>query len=166
MSEQAAAPEPAPAPAPKKGWLKIILIVAVALVVIGGIGGGAFWWMRRAAPKVEAAAIAEKPGERGIVPFEPFVVNLVDPGGSHFLRISVQIVVPSAEEAEKIHKTPVLVMQARSAILDLLTQQTSDVIATPDGKKALKAAIAEHVAKALGEVKVHDVLFSDFVIQY
>jgi len=165
MSEPAAAAPSAP-PAPKKSATTLIVVVGVVLVVVGGAGGGAFWWMRRSVPKVEAAPKVEKAGERGIVPFEPFVVNLADPGGSHFLRISVQIVLANAEEAEKIHKTPVLVMQARSAILDLLTQQTADVIATPEGKKALKTAIAAHVGAALGGVKAHDVLFSDFVIQY
>jgi flagellar FliL protein len=151
--------------APKKGGIKIIIIAAVAVVLLGG-AGGAFWWMRRAAPQVEAAPPEPKPAERGVVPFDPFVVNLADTGGSRYLRISVQLVVPSAEEAEKVHKTAALLMQARSAILEQLTQQTSDVIATAEGKAHLKDAIKEHTKDALGEIKVIDVLFSDFVIQY
>jgi flagellar basal body-associated protein FliL len=57
-------------------------------------------------------------------------------------------------------------MQARSAILELLTLQTSDRLATPDGKATLKKAIVDRIFTVMDGLKVVDVLFSDFVIQY
>ena len=161
MSEPTAAAAAAPATA-KKSKKSLIFILA-GLVVVGGGGGGAFWYSRRA-PAAEAAPA--KAPERGILGFEPFVVNLADPNAARFLRTTVQLVVGSEAEAEKAKKTPVVMMQARGAILELLTVQTADALVTPEGKTKLKKAIAERVTEALEHVKVVDVLFSDFVVQF
>ena len=48
----------------------------------------------------------------------------------------------------------------------MLAQQTAESLITPEGKAALKTAIAEHVKTDLEETKVTDVLFSDFVVQF
>jgi flagellar protein FliL len=157
MSESTAAAVPA-----KKG--KPLVLVLGIVVAMGAAGGGAFWYARRSAPAAEAVHV--KAPEHGILAFEPFVVNLADPGASRFLRTTVQLVVGNEAEAEHVKKVPVVMMQARGAILELLTVQTSDVLVTPDGKTQLKKAIAERVTPALENVKVVDVLFSDFVVQY
>lgn len=155
-------------PAPKKGK-KTLLIVGVAVAVLAAAGGGAFWWTSRA----EAATEEEEPApkrkaarERGIVAFEPFVVNLADPGISRFLRVKVQLVVDSPEEAEELTKSLVKTSQTRSIILELLTTQTSEVLVTPDGKAALKKALIERIADGPDHLEVIDVLFSDFVVQF
>jgi flagellar FliL protein len=144
----------------KQGGKMTLIIAAVAVLAAGGAGG--YWYMHRgAAPKH-----AEEPAtEHGIVTFEPFVVNLADPNSARYLRTTVQLVVSSKTQAEHVSESPVVLMQARSAILELLTQQTSDRLVTIDGKAALKKAIAERVGAVLGETKVVDVLFSDFVVQ-
>jgi len=140
-----------------------MLIAVVALVVGGGAGAGAFWYGRRSAPVVEKRDHAS---DRGVVTFEPFVVNLADPNASRFLRISIQLVVRNGEEAEEIQKRPALLMSTRSAILEVLTTQTSDTLVTQAGKTQLKKAIAERAGTVLDDVKVIDVLFSDFVVQF
>lgn len=167
MSEAAQAQ---PAPPAKKGS-KLYIIIGVVIVLLAGGGGGAFWFMRSRAPKDAAAEqkekeAKEKTAERGLISFEPFVVNLADPNVSRFLRVTVQLVVPGKEVAEKIQKTPVDLLRVRSAILDVLTAQTSDKLVTPDGKTELKHAISEKAGEALDETKVLDVLFTDFVIQF
>jgi flagellar FliL protein len=147
----------------KKGGSKLMMIV-IAIVVLGAGGGGAWWFMR--GPSVKAEEKEPDPAERGLVAFEPFLVNLADPGGGRFLKATIQVVVGSKEEALHLKETPVLLMQARSAILELLTLQTADTLVTPEGKQALKDAIKERIGKALGKVKVVDVLFSEFVVQF
>lgn len=161
---------PAPNAAPAPGKSKLLYIGLGAIVVLGSLGGGAYWWTLRAAPaetaeSAPAKAAAAEHGPRGIVSFDPFVVNLADTSASRFLRVSVQLVVDSVDEAKEMQETPVAMMQARSAILDLLTTQTSDVVVTPDGKAALRKAIAAQVGHD-GHVGVVDVLFSDFVVQF
>jgi flagellar protein FliL len=152
MSEPTASPD-------KKAKNPLVLILAGVLVLAGA--GGGFWYLRRT-----PAVVVEKAPERGIVAFEPFVVNLADPNASRFLRTTVQLIVNSESDAEHLKKTPVVLMRARGAILELLTVQTSDVLVTPGGKTELKKAIAERVGEALEHVKVVDVLFSDFVVQF
>src|SRR5689334_12365196 len=107
------------------------------LVVIGGIvavlavlGGGAWWMMRK--PAEAAAPEAPKASERGLVQFEPFVVNLSDGDGAHYLRVSLQLVVASEEEAKHVTESKVLLMQARSAILETLSQQSSAGLLSTD----------------------------------
>ena len=141
-----------------------ILMIVGAVAAVAVIGCGAYWYTHRAAGTAQAAEHA--PGaERGIVLFQPFVVNLADPESSHFLRVTLQLIVRDEKEAEHMLKTPVVLAQARSAILELLTLQTAGQLLTTDGKTALKKAIAERVSTAIDDVKVLDVLFSDFVVQ-
>jgi len=159
-------------PAPK-GKKSVLVIGLAAVLVLGGIGGGAFWWTNRAqaaepGASTHAAAAADHADSKnhGIVVFDPFVVNLADAGVSRFLRVKVQLVVSGVAKAEEMTKSAVDQSRARSLILELLTTQTSDVLVTPDGKAALKKAIAEQVGHALSHIEIVDVLFSDFVVQF
>jgi len=151
------------APGAKKKGGKLIPMIVALVVTAGGVGAGAFWYARKSVP---VADVKPKASSRGLIKFEPFVANLADPGGSRFLRVSVQLVVDSPAKAEEASKSPVVLMQARSRILELLTQQKADALITPEGKAELKKAIAEHVQESLEELKVIDVLFSDFVVQF
>ncbi len=67
---------------------------------------------------------------------------------------------------KELEENAVVTSRLRSAILEHLSQQSSDRIVTPEGKKALKEEIAERCGKILGHVKVVDVLFSEFVVQF
>lgn len=151
--------------APAKAKSKLPLIGGAVVLLAAG-GGGMYWWNGRHAAEPVAEAKEIPPSARGLVSFEPFVANLADPGGTRFVRTTVQLVVADALQATEVNETPVLVMQARAIILELLTTQTADVLVTPDGKAALRKAIAERVHDALHEVEVIDVLFSDFVVQF
>ena len=122
---------------------------------------------RGAAAPADAAADPHKAsGPAGLLSLDPFVVNLADQGGSRFLRVSIRLLVGSPEHAEHLQKDDVTLMRVRSAILDLLTEQTADRLVTADGKTALRQAIAARVEPVLDDTKVTDVLFSDFVVQF
>ena len=135
------------------------------MLLLAGGGGGAYWWMTRG--PVEAAAPREVPlSERGLVPFEPFMVNLADGGGTRFLKVTSALVVEDAEVADHVLQSEVVVSRMRSEILELLTEQPAAELVTPEGKAALKNAIGERLAGALEDGKVIDVLFSEFVVQF
>jgi flagellar protein FliL len=159
------------APKPSKNPWKMISMLLVVLVLVAGAGGAGFWWSRRdvkaegRAAEAPAAAAVPAVG-KGIVSFQPFLANLADPGGNRFLRTSVQLVVPEAAQGDEISKDEVTLMRLRSAILELLTQQTADQLVTPEGKAKLKKDIKDRAAAILGTVPVVDVLFSDFVVQF
>jgi flagellar basal body-associated protein FliL len=57
-------------------------------------------------------------------------------------------------------------MRVRSAILELLAQKESAELVTPDGKAGLKKEIGEAVEHSAHELKVEDVLFSEFIVQF
>jgi flagellar protein FliL len=152
---------PAPAKKKKGGFLKILIAVVVLLAVAGG--GAAFFLTGSGTAKAEEEAGLEK---RGLVTFETFLVNLADAGGNRFLKVNLQLVLASPEEAASVQETPVVMSSLRSAILELLTQQQASVLVTADGKTALKKEIKERVAGSLKHRKVIDVLFSEFVVQF
>ena len=159
-SDEAADATPAADAAPPKRSRKMLLVVLVLLVAGGG---GAAWWLL-GGTKAEAQEPALE--ERGLLTFEPFLVNLADAGGNRFLKVNLELVLPSAEAAEHMQKTPVVIMHLRSAILELLTQQKAAALVTPEGKTALRDAIKEKTAGLIEKQKVIDVLFSEFVVQF
>jgi flagellar FliL protein len=160
QSETPAAAKPA-----ARGSKKLILIVLV-VVILGGAGGG-FWWYTRAEAHAAAAEPHEKPHKEptGIVPMEPFLVNLADSNASRFLRVTLRLVVDDEAEAKELGENAVALTRARSAILELLATQESTTLVSAEGKTALKHAIAEKATAVLG-VEVRDVLFTDFVVQF
>jgi flagellar FliL protein len=160
-------PDPnAAAPAKKSRKGLMIVLVLVVLLLAGG-GGGAYWFLLRTPANAEAAEAEPPPppAPTGIVPLEPFVVNLADQSASRFLRVTLSLVVDE-EHAKELEEDKVAHMRVRSAILELLAQKNAGELVTPDGKARLKQAIAEGVAHAAHELKVSDVLFSEFIVQF
>ncbi len=152
----------APAPTAKKGPGKMLILVA--LLMLGAGAGGAYVWMARSGV---AAAPREIPlSARGMVVFEPFMVNLADGGGNRFLKVSLQLVVADPAAAAHVAETPVVLSRVRSDVLELLTEQTGAALVTPEGKAALKEAIRARAAASLEGREVIDVLFSEFVVQF
>jgi flagellar protein FliL len=160
-------PTPADAPpaaAPRSRKRLVWIGLAVVILMLGG-GGGAWYFMYGQAASGEAEEEkVEEPEATGVVPFDPFVVNLADEGGSRFLRVSLSLV--TAEESVEALDEPVTKTRVRSAILELLAQQTADTLITPEGKTALKTSIAGSAGKAASNVKVTDVFFTEFIVQF
>jgi flagellar protein FliL len=166
MSDDKATPAaPAEGAAPAKGGKKKLLIISAVLVLAMG-GGGAYWWTAGASAAEGGAAEEDEHAERGIVKLDPFVVNLADVGNSRYLRLTIELLVEDEEVAKELEENRVWLTQARSAILELLTTQTSTELVKPEGKAALREAIKAAVSHAVKHLEVVDVLFSDFVVQF
>jgi flagellar protein FliL len=157
MSNEAAA---APADGAKKKKPLVMIVLIAVLAVGGGGGASAYYFMHR------GPAAPPPPPEPGIASLEPFVVNLADPGGHRFVRLTVKLVVESEKAAEELKEDELARTRARSSILELLAVQTADHLVSPEGKAELKKEIAERATHALEHVKVLDVLFSEFVVQF
>jgi flagellar protein FliL len=168
MTTNATAPtSPAADEAPKKSRKVLVLVSGVVLLVLLGGGGAAYWMYAKAPAEGEAKPKHEEPAEPGIpIALDPFVVNLADLGGTRFLRVNLSLVVKDEEEAKLFEEAPVNKIKVRSVVLELLALQTADQLVTPAGKAALKKAIAGAAAKAVKEVHITDVLFSEFVVQF
>jgi flagellar FliL protein len=157
----------APAAPRKKSKLVPIVLTLVLVLVAGGGGAGAYWYFSNRAPHDGEATSPEPeaPPTPGMVEMEPFVVNLADSGGQRFVRVSMRLLTYDEDQAAEIKEDAVAKTKLRSSLLDLLSMQTADVLVTPDGKTALKKAIAERASHAVHELKVTDVLFVEFIVQ-
>jgi flagellar FliL protein len=166
MSDLAAKPEKPKVKKEKKprSWKRIAIGI---VVVVLALAGGGYWFMGRAAAAPKSAEEIEAAGERSLIVLEPFVVNLADDGGTHFLRANIQLIIDASEkDALALQEKKVEIMPLRSAVLELLSQQHSAMLVTPEGKDALKAAIKKRAGEVFHKFKVKDVLFSEFVVQF
>lgn len=148
---------------PKKKTKMLIIIVIAVLVLIAGAAAAYFFLIGKAAQQDKAFITKNSKEVQGVnFALEPFVVNLMDQGGSKYLKVSVQIELSNAKLLEQAkNKTP----QIRDAIITLLTNKTSDELITPEGKLLLKDEIKQRVAQILGEGTVINVYLTDFVMQ-
>lgn len=173
MSAEAAAK---PAAEKKKGGALKWVLVAVAVLLLAGGGGGGYWYFvvrpQAAAAAADPAAAQAKADEGhaeggAALKFDPFVVNLADPGGVRYLRVGLSLVINGTEEeAKHLEESKVPLLRIRSAVLDLLSQQMSEHVVTPEGKQELRHAIEERANAVLKPVEVTDVLFTEFVVQF
>lgn len=161
--------------AKKKGKLGLIIGIVVGVLVLAG-GGAAAYWKFRPAPPAPAEGGAEghagapaKEAEKplgGVVALEPFLVNLAGGGGQTYLRTTLNLLVESAAEAKELGENAVAKARMRSAILEVLTQQSGETLVTAEGKEALKKALLKQLKALKQKEEVHDVLFSEFVVQF
>lgn len=163
--DQAEAPEAADAKKKpkKKGGSKLLKFGLPLVVLIAGGGGGGWWYMQQAA----AAATTEAPVEKeptGMLSFDGFVVNLADPGGRRFLRVSMMLLVPTQKEAKEVSENELKKLKIHSALLELLSTKVASQLWSAEGRAELKKAIAE-TANHAGQLEVRDVLFKEFVVQ-
>lgn len=152
--------EAAATPAPRKRSKLLTLGLPVLVLILAG-GGGAWWFLQT---PTEAAVPATEPEPKGLVAFDAFIVNLADPGGRRFLRLSMILLLPHEHEAKEISENELVMSRVRSALIDLLSTRTSASLSTPEGRSELKKAIAE-TAHQTGHMEVRDVLFKEFVVQ-
>lgn len=155
----------------------LVAVVAAAVVAVGITAAGAMYVIRSgkivaaaaAAPQVveKAAPVKTKP-----MVLEPMLVNLSDPTGGAYLKVAVTLLVEEEEkkgkeegEAKGKDKDAGPTAAARDAILAAATANTSTQLLNAEGKEELKKSIREAVRKQAPELKVSEVLFTDFLVQ-
>lgn len=172
--------QPAEEKPKNKKKLFIIIGVVVAVLIIGGVG--AFFALSpKNAPVAEgtegeassegAATDGEetKDTEEGaedaeavgaLFPLETFIVNLQIKGS--FLKTDIQLELKSAEDATVAEES---LPRLRDIIIQVLSSRTAPEILTNEGKMALKDEIKQSINDIMGEDKVIEVYFTEFIIQ-
>ncbi|GAB7079491.1 flagellar basal body-associated FliL family protein [Megalodesulfovibrio paquesii] len=158
-------------PKKKGGKLKWIIIL-VLLLVLGG--GGYFAYTKFFAPQGsttdapaqqaegQSAPTEAPPGDTQVVTLPTFLVNLADPLGRRYLKMTLDVEVTNKQAAEELNKqTP----KIRDAIILLLSSKTYADLSTFESKLVLKKEIVERLNLILGGAKVRNVYFTDMVIQ-
>jgi flagellar FliL protein len=183
MAEEDAKPaEAAPAAEAPKRKSKLPLLLSVLVILAGG--AAAAWYLGalpiggKARHAEATAAVPEAGGGEAhdaaahgatvkgavgpLLPFEPFIANLADQGGSRYLKATFQLeflgtTVPAGVDGR--------LPQIRDLLLTLLTSKTFDEIRTPEGKQQLREEIIARVNQVLERDAVKAVYFTEFIVQ-
>jgi flagellar FliL protein len=153
----------------KKSPLKLIIIIVAALAVLGA---GAYFGMDMFFGEDEAANEAAEQGEalnekdkvtEMVVPLDPFIVNLADPSGKRYLKLTLTV---DANDEKLAQTLKAQMPRIRDSILLLLTSKTYAEIADVAGKIRLRNAVLKIINdNVIGAGSVHAVYFTEFVIQ-
>jgi len=150
----------------KKGL--IILVVCFVIIALAvGAGLYVFWGkVSGAAPATgegaEEVAEVAKVKVKSLISMETFVVNLADPGGKRYLRVTIALEIDDKDFVEEVKKN---VPQMRDKALLILPAKTFKDIRTSSGKDALRKEIIDQMNPLLEKCKITNLFFQEFVIQ-
>ncbi len=121
----------------------------------GGGGGGGHG--EKAGEKGKEGAGKNRP-----VALAPFVVNLSDPLGRRYLKLTIMVeTMNEAASRDLADQEP----KVRDQVIMLLSSKSIQDLATMESKMALKADIIRRLNQILGGSKVLQVYFTEMVIQ-
>lgn len=160
------------------GGNKLVSLIVVALVAGLAAGGGvaAVMFFGPGAHKAQAAAEGgdghggeakkeEAKPVSAVIGFEPFVVNLADPAGNRYLKLTLRTVVNDAHVAEAFEKDELTKARVRDRIISVLTSKMFQDIGSSPGKETLRRELAKEINTVLPHDAVQEVLFVDFAVQ-
>jgi len=147
----------------KKGML--FIIIGVLVVVMGG--GGFFAYKKFMSPKpavTEEEQIKKEPVEKEgeMFALEPFLVNLSDPKGKRYLKVTVTLELDSPKAKEKAEK---MVPKMRDMVIMMLTSLSFEEVMTPEGKIRVREELFERFNLIMRPERVKEIFFTDFVVQ-
>ena len=154
----------------KKSKLKLIIILFLLLIILGGAGAGAYFFFLKGddtqteetSKKKESKKTEIKDEIGPLYSFDAFIVNLADPGGNRYLKVSMQAEVDNEQVMEELEKRK---PQVRDIVLTVLSSKTYSEISTAQGKLALKQEIMRRINLALSSGSVVNIYFMEFVAQ-
>jgi flagellar FliL protein len=171
--------------------LKIVGMVAVPVMTVAGTIAALLF----AVPMITGKSVLSDGASADATPVETVVmavpdkgvtftvgervVNLADPGGFRYLKteIVLEVIVEgvdptnlrgesllAARDELGIDMEP-LEPQLHDVITLLLSSKTVEDVSTPEGKSALKAELLDALGEVIGEERLLDLYFTQFVIQ-
>jgi len=94
--------------------------------------------------------------------FDTFIVNLADPSGSRYLRMTIDVEVDNNVVIEEMKQRQ---PQLRDMIISLVSNKTYEDVSTTRGKLAIKEEIIRRFNLILTTGKVRNIYFTEFVVQ-
>lgn len=148
----------------------IFLLVAVLLVVTIGLAGGFFMmWSKISSLNTQANAVADSDAGQiqaatlgPLFPLDTFIVNLADQKRSRYLRVTMDLELVDAMDADKLTER---LSQIRDSILMILPSKRFDDIASMEGKTALRDEIIAKLNSLYTKEVVSTIFFTEFVVQ-
>lgn len=157
-------------PKKKGGKLKwILLIFLVLLILVGGAGAWYFFFSDLPGSKNASEGGAPKETVKTSAPqnlqtsiLDPFLVNLADPLGKRYIKVTFEVEVTGPEVGDELAKQK---PKVRDSIIMLLSSKTYADLAPAESKLTLKTEVANRLNQILGAPKVTRVFITEMVIQ-
>jgi len=152
------------APKAKGGKLKWILIGVGVVALLGG--GGAAGYLFLTGGKHDATASAPKAED--VQPaavnlqMDPFLVNLSDPGGGHYLKATLTLELENQRAVEWINAR---LPRVRDRVLLLLSSKSSSELLSAEGKFRLRDDVLRAVNEVMSDDRATAVYLTEFVVQ-
>ena len=154
----------------------LIILIGVVMIFMLGLGGGLFMmWNKLSAMETQVQRAAEDSDQTDsdtpipvdkllgpIFSLDTFIVNLADPGGKRYLRVTIDLELDSDElESEITKRLP----QVRDSILTILPTKHFADISSAKGKTALRDQMLERINGLLAGGQITNIYFKEFVVQ-
>lgn len=97
-----------------------------------------------------------------IYPLKTFIVNLADPGGKRYLRVTMELEVSHRSVQDELAQR---LPQVRDAILMILPTRTVEETQSLDGKNAIRTEIMGRINTMLRNGTIVNIYFTEFVVQ-
>ena len=150
---------------PKKSKIAKWLIILLLILILGG-GGSAYYFFYMPhdslLPAGAEKSVAEKAERAFPVTLPTFMVNLADPLGRRYIKLTLEIEVNGEETVKSVNDN---MARIRDSIILLLSSKSYADLAPMENKLHLKNEIVERLNQILGGPKVARVYFSEIIIQ-
>lgn len=152
-------------PKKKSGKMKWIIMLLV-LLLLGG--GGYFAYTMyfqdgtETAEPQDAQIEEAEPTDAQVVTLPSFLVNLSDPLGRRYIKLTLDVEVADPEAAATLENASAKV---RDAVILLLSSKTYADLASLESKLLLKNELVTRLNQVIGGSKVVRVYFTELVIQ-
>lgn len=149
-------------------------MVAGAAISSAAFGGALYYLARSGRLSLHKGAVSKSVSNVDIrthlLALDPLLVNLADPDGSTYARLSITLEVEGSATAEGSKKSGDKggddeVAAVRDTALTVLGQQTANDLLAAHGKEDLKAELLKAFNQNNPGIKVRKILFTDFLVQ-
>lgn len=149
----------------KKSRMMLFIILGAAILILGGGSFFAYTTFFAPQPIPEEATTAQTPPPNAVgemVALDPFVVNLADPKGNRYLKMTISMEVETVEAAERAKK---LAPKLRDIVIMMLTSLSFEEVMTPEGKLRIRDELLDRFNRVTKPDRIKNIYFSEFVVQ-
>jgi flagellar protein FliL len=139
-----------------------LIKIGILVVLFAILGGGGYLGY---AKFIKPPPVESKPPEvEQNISHEmgTFLVNLSDPGGKRYLKISIQLELNNQASSQELNKRNV---EVRDAVLMILSSKEYNDIGNATGKMVLKRELIARLNKMLRDGQVKEIYFTEFLVQ-
>ncbi|MEW6065650.1 flagellar basal body protein FliL [Desulforamulus profundi] len=159
----AAAPQQAAPQLQKKKFftVKTLLIILIILLLLAGLGVGGYIYLK----STLASEKKSGPDPEKLVTFSmgSLLVNLADPGGSNFMRLTPVLEYEENKKlGEELTKNKVIL---QDCIIRVIRKKKLADVQPPDSIDKVADELKAEINKNLHQGKIHRVYFSEYLTQ-